>query len=255
MFRKQSPIEIKTPAEIAKMRIAGRAVAEVLESLNGFIKPGVSTKEINDKIAKHISSLKMIPAFLGYNGFPAESCISVNEEVVHAIPNAARVLSAGDIVSVDVGIIYEGYFGDAAKTYAVGEVSETAHKLLSVAERSLAKAVEKAVSGFRLGDISYAVQSFVENAGFSVVREFVGHGIGRKLHEEPPIPNFGKAGTGIKLESGMALAIEPMVNEGGFEVTVLKDGWTVITKDKSLSAHFEHTVVVTDNGPEILTKI
>jgi len=253
MFGKKV-IEIKTASEIAKMRIAGRAVAEILEGLKGLIAPGVSTKDINDKIAKHISSLKMLPAFLGYNGYPAEACVSVNEEVVHAIPSAKRVLKNGDIVSVDVGVIYEGYFGDAAKTYAVGEISETAKKLLSVTEESLYKAIEKACAGLRLGDVSSAVQSFVEAAGFSVVREFVGHGIGRKLHEEPPIPNFGKAATGVKLERGMALAIEPMVNAGGYEVEVLKDKWTVVTKDKSLSAHFEHTVIVTDNGAEILTK-
>jgi methionyl aminopeptidase len=248
-------IEIKTAGELAKMRVAGRAVAEVLEGLNDFIRPGITTKDIDNKVAKHISSLKMRPSFLGYGGFPASACVSLNSEVVHGIPDDTHMLTDGDIVSIDVGAIYEGYHADSARTYAVGKVSSAANYLLDVTECSLAKGIEKAQKGARLGDISFAVQSYVEENKFSVVRDFVGHGIGRNLHEEPAIPNYGKAGTGVKLESGMVLAIEPMVNLGGWQVKILQNGWTVVTRDGTLSAHFEHTVAITDNGPEILTKL
>ena len=259
MFINKKSIELKSPAEIEKMKVAGRVVGEILEKLSDIMKPGVTTKDIDEFSEKYIRSLKMVPAFLGVKGmsypFPASACVSINDEVVHGIPNASRALKSGDIVSVDMGVIFEGYYGDAAKTYAVGSISDTASKLLKVTEMSLQKGIEKALPGNRLGDVSYAVQKTVEDAGFSVVRDFVGHGIGRALHEEPAIPNFGKPGTGIKLEAGMVLAIEPMVNVGRYEVVMLDDDWTVVTRDGSLSAHFEHTVAITENGNRILTKV
>lgn len=259
MFFKKRNIELKTAAELDKMRTAGKVVGEILDKLSDIIKPGITTKEIDVFAERYIRSLKMIPAFLGVRGisspFPASACVSINDEVVHGIPNDSRVLRSGDIVSVDMGVIYEGYYGDAAKTYAVGSVSDTAAKLLEITEMSLQKGIEQALPGNRLGDVSFAVQKTVEEAGFSVVRDFVGHGIGRSLHEEPPIPNFGKQDTGVKLLPGMVLAIEPMVNVGGYEVGMLDDDWTVVTKDGSLSAHFEHTVAITENGNEILTKV
>jgi methionyl aminopeptidase len=257
-FKKQS-IELKTTKEIEKMRIAGKVVGEILEKLSEMIKPGITTKDIDEFSEKYIRKLKMTPAFLGVSGarcpFPASACVSINDEVVHGIPNAFRMLKSGDIVSVDMGVFYEGYYGDAARTYAVGTISETAANLLKITELSLQKGIEKALHGNRLGDISNAVQTVVENAGFSVVRDFVGHGIGRKLHEDPQIPNYGKAGVGVKLLPGMVLAIEPMVNEGSHEVCMLDDEWTVATRDGSLSAHFEHTVAITENDYEILTKV
>jgi methionyl aminopeptidase len=257
LFLRKSRVELKTAAEIEKMRVAGRVVGEILEKLSDIIKPGITTKDIDEFSEKYIRSLNMIPAFLGVQGakypFPASACVSINDEVVHGIPNASRVLESGDIVSVDMGVIYEGYYGDAAKTYAVGSISDTASKLLEVTRLSLQKGIEQALPGKRLGDVSHAVQKTVEAAGFSVVRDFVGHGIGRALHEEPQIPNYGKADTGIKLLAGMVLAIEPMVNEGGYHVRMLNDDWTVVTKDGGLSAHFEHTVAISENGNEILT--
>lgn len=259
MFFKKLAIEQKTAKEIEKMRIAGKVVGEILEKLSEIIKPGVTTKYIDEFSEKYIRKLKMMPAFLGVPGarypFPASACVSINNEVVHGIPNASRVLKSGDIVSVDLGVLYEGYYGDAARTYAVGSISDTAANLLKITELSLQKGIEKALSGNRLGDVSNAVQVVVENAGFSVVRDFVGHGIGRNLHEEPQIPNYGKVGIGVKLLPGMVLAIEPMVNEGSYEVCMLDDDWTVVTKDGRLSAHFEHTVAITENGYEILTKV
>jgi methionyl aminopeptidase len=259
LFFKKQAIEQKTAKEIEKMRIAGKVVGEILEKLSEIIKPGVTTKYIDEFSEKYIRKLKMTPAFLGVPGsrypFPASACVSINNEVVHGIPNASRVLKSGDIVSVDLGVFYEGYYGDAARTYAVGSISDTAANLLKITELSLQKGIEKALSGNRLGDVSNAVQVVVEDAGFSVVRDFVGHGIGRNLHEEPQIPNYGKAGIGVKLLPGMVLAIEAMVNEGSYEVCMLDDDWTVVTKDGSLSAHFEHTVAITENGYEILTKV
>jgi methionyl aminopeptidase len=259
LFFKKSGIELKSRQEIEKMKIAGRAVGEILSKLSGIIKPGISTKEIDEFAEKYIRSLKMTPAFKGVKGvsypFPACACVSVNDEVVHGIPNASRKLKQGDIVSVDMGVIYEGYYGDAAKTYAVGSISDTASKLLEITEISLQKAIEQARPGKRLGDVSYAVQKTAEEAGFSIVRDFVGHGIGRCLHEEPQIPNYGKPDTGVKLLAGMVLAIEPMINEGGYKVEMLDDDWTVVTKDGGLSAHFEHTIAITEDGNEILTAV
>ncbi|MCA6085807.1 type I methionyl aminopeptidase [Candidatus Endomicrobiellum agilis] len=259
MFFKKQTIELKTAKEVEKMRVVGKVVGEILEKLSEIIKPGITTKDIDDFSEKYIKKLKMTPAFLGVPGvtcsFPASACVSINNEVVHGIPNASRVLKSGDIVSVDMGVFYEGYYGDAARTYAVGSISDNAANLLKITELSLQKGIEKALPGNRLGDISSAVQTVAESAGFSVVRDFVGHGIGRKLHEEPQIPNYGKAGTGVKLLPGMILAIEPMINEGNYEVYMLDDDWTVVTKDGSLSAHFEHTVAITESGYEILTKV
>ncbi|MDR0723847.1 MAG: type I methionyl aminopeptidase [Endomicrobium sp.] len=259
MFFKNLKIELKTAREIEKIRVAGRIVGEILEKLSEIIEPNITTQDVNIFVEKYIKSVKMTPAFLGVKGmscpFPASACVSVNDEVVHGIPNASRVLKEGDIVSVDIGVLYEGYYGDGAKTYAVGKISDIASKLLKVTEMSLENGIKQALAGNRLGDISYGVQEAVEKEGFSVVRDFVGHGIGRALHEDPQIPNYGKAKTGIKLLSGMILAIEPMVNVGSHEVVMLDDNWTVVTKDGSLSAHFEHTVAITEHDYEILTKV
>jgi methionyl aminopeptidase len=259
LFFKKQNIELKTPKEIEKMRVAGRVVGEILEKLSKIIRPGITTKDIDVFSKKYISSSNMVPAFLGVSGvkspFPASACVSINNEVVHGIPSALRALKLGDVVSVDIGVFYEGYYGDGAKTYAVGNVSETAAKLLRVTEQSLCNGIEQALPGNRLGDISSAVQKTAQDAGFSVVRDFVGHGIGRALHEDPQIPNYGKSGTGVKLVSGMVLAIEPMVNVGSYEVCMSDDDWTIVTKDGSLSAHFEHTVAITKDGYEILTKV
>ncbi len=259
LFFKKQNMELKTAKEIEKMRTAGRVVGEILQKLSRIIKPGITTKDIDIFSEKYIKSMKMMPAFLGVKGisypFPASACVSVNDEVVHGIPSDSRVLKSGDIVSVDMGVIYEGYYGDAAMTYAVGGISDAAAKLLKITELSLQKGIEQSLSGKRLGDISYAIQKIVEDAGFSVVRDFVGHGIGRSLHEDPQIPNFGRAAAGVKLLPGMVLAIEPMVNAGSYEVCILDDDWTVVTKDGGLSAHFEHTVAITESGCEILTKV
>jgi methionyl aminopeptidase len=259
LFFKKQAIELKTAKEIEKMKVAGKVVGEILEKLYEIIKPGITTKDIDEFSEKYIRKLKMTPAFLGATGarypFPASACVSINDEVVHGIPNVSRVLKSGDIVSVDMGVFYEGYYGDAARTYAVGSISDATANLLKITELSLQKGIEKALPVNRLGDISNAVQTVAENAGFSVVRDFVGHGIGRNLHEEPQIPNYGKAGTGVKLLPGMVLAIEPMINEGSYEVCMLDDDWTVVTRDGSLSAHFEHTVAITESGYEILTKV
>ena len=248
-------IELRSPSEIEKMRIAGKAAAEILEGLKTFIKPGISTKDIDVEVYKKTRSFNMKPAFLGYGGFPASACVSVNDELVHGIPNDSRVLSSGDIVTVDIGTIYEGYYSDTAYTFPVGKINNSAKKLLQVTEDSLYKAIEQVKPGNRLGDVSYAVQKYAEDFGFSIVREYCGHGVGRHLHEEPNVPNFGKPGTGIRLVEGMTFAVEPMVNFGKRHVDVLSNQWTVVTRDGSLCAHFEHTVAVTKDGCEILTKI
>jgi methionyl aminopeptidase len=248
-------IELRSPSEIEKMRIAGKAAAEILEGLKSFIKPGISTKDIDVEVYKKTRSFNMKPAFLGYGGFPASACVSVNDELVHGIPNDSRVLSSGDIVTVDIGTIYEGYYSDTAYTFPVGKINNSAKKLLQVTEDSLYKAIEQVKPGNRLGDVSYAVQKYAEEFGFSIVREYCGHGVGRHLHEEPNVPNFGKPGTGIRLVEGMTFAVEPMVNFGKRHVDVLSNQWTVVTRDGSLCAHFEHTVAVTKDGCEILTKI
>lgn len=237
------------------MRQAGQAVAEVLRKLVESAKPGTPTKYLDDAARQGISSFKMEPAFLGYRGYPAAACISINNELVHGIPNPKKIIKEGDLVSIDLGVSYKGYFGDMAVTFGVGKISPEAKKLLDITRESLDIAIEKVNPGNRLGDISWAVQSFAEKAGFSVVRDYVGHGIGRKLHEEPQIPNFGNPGTGVRLVEGMVLCLEPMINEGSWQVKTLKDNWTVVTVDGKLCAHFEHMVAVTKNGCEVLTKI
>lgn len=243
---------LKLPEEIEKARASSRIVAEVLNKLSEKVRPGVKTKEL-DKLAEEIAERRGAkPAFKGYRGYPHSLCISINEVVVHGMPSE-RILEEGDILGLDFGIYYQGFFGDSAVTLPVGKISEKAERLINVTRESLYAGIEQAREGNRLGDISAAVQSVVEGAGYSVVRDFVGHGIGKNLHEDPQIPNFGKKGRGIELKKGMILAIEPMVNEGKYNVQVLPDGWTVVTKDGSLSAHFEHSVAITDNGPDVLS--
>jgi len=245
---------LKQPDEVDKARASNRIVAEVLSVLREKVKPGVTTREL-DKIAEGVTLRRGAkPAFKGYRGYPFSLCTSVNEEVVHGMPSN-RVLAEGDIIGLDFGIYHQGLYGDAAITLPVGRVSQQAARLIQVTQESLQAAINEACEGNRLGDISAAVQGTVETAGFSIVRDFVGHGIGKSLHEDPQIPNFGKKGRGIELKRGMILAIEPMVNAGKYKVKILSDGWTVITADGSLSAHFEHSVAITDNGPEILSKL
>lgn len=246
-------IELKNANQLELMRNAGQIVAETLKLMQEHAKPGVTTLELDRIAEKFIRSQGAIPAFKGYNGFPATLCTSVNEQVVHGIPSL-RILDSGDIISIDCGALKEGYFGDAAVTLPIGEVDEEIQRLLRVTEESLMMGILQAKVGNRLFDVSHAVQKHVEVNKFSVVRDYVGHGIGRAMHEDPQIPNFGKPGRGPRLEVGMALAIEPMVNMGTHEVMTLKDRWTVVTNDNRPSAHFEHTVAITENGPEILTR-
>jgi methionyl aminopeptidase len=245
-------IIIKSPREIDQLKKSNAIVAEVFEKLKEMTAPGVTTKELDQVAEEYIIQKGARPAFKGYRGFPATLCISINEEVVHGIPNQ-RQLKEGDIVSLDVGVNFVGYFGDAAITLPVGEVDSEAKKLLNVTEKALYIGIEEAKVGNRLFDISCAVQRWVESHGFSVVRDFVGHGIGKDLHEEPQIPNFGSPHQGPRLEKGMVFALEPMVNEGTYQVRILSDGWTVVTTDGKRSAHFEHTVAITDGKAEILS--
>ncbi|KPJ60945.1 MAG: methionine aminopeptidase [Latescibacteria bacterium DG_63] len=247
-------IRLKTKEQIASIRESCRIVAETLEALGRIVEPGLSTIELDRWAVDLIKVQKAIPAFKDYRGFPANICVSVNEEVVHGIPGG-RVLVEGDIVSIDVGVLKDGYFGDGAATFPVGEISEQAQKLLEVTELSLMKGVEKATPDNHLGDVSHSIQKCVESFNLSVVRDLVGHGVGLEMHEDPQIPNYGSAGCGPLLVEGMVLAIEPMVNLGGWEVETLDDRWTVITKDRSLSAHFEHTVAICDDGARILTQV
>jgi methionyl aminopeptidase len=245
---------LKLPEEIEKARASNRIVAEVLSKLKEKVKPGVTTREL-DRFAEEIAEKRGAkPAFKGYRGYPYALCTSINQEVVHGMPSA-RVLKEGDIIGLDFGVCYRGFFGDATITLPVGKVAAGALRLMEVTEQSLYAGIAQAKEGNRLGDISAAVQMTVEAAGFSVVRDFVGHGIGKNLHEEPQIPNFGKKGRGVELKSGMILAIEPMVNQGDYKVIVLSDGWTVVTEDGKLSAHFEHSIAITEHGPEILSKL
>ncbi len=246
-------IVLKSDDEIKRMADACRIVAEVLEGIRERVVPGVTTKDLDGFAESYIRSKGARPAFKGYRGYPASVCTSINEQVVHGIPSSARIRE-GDIISLDIGVEYNGFYGDAAVTLPVGSIRKEAKKLLSVTERALESGMEKAVAGNRLSDISSAIQQCVESEGFSVVRNFVGHGIGRELHEEPQVPNFGRPGEGPELVPGMTLAIEPMVNAGNWEVLILNDGWTAVTKDRSLSAHYEHTVAITKNGLDILTK-
>jgi methionyl aminopeptidase len=246
-------IVCRSAAELEQMRQAGRLVGEVLLELSAAVAPGVSTADLDELAEKRIRQAGATPAFKGYHGYPATICASINDEVIHGIPSGRRVLNEGDIISIDVGASLDGYFGDSAVTLPVGQISEDAAALLRVTEESLYKAIESAKAGKRVSDIGHAVQKHVEAYGFSVVREFVGHGIGQRMHEEPQIPNYGDPGHGPRLAEGMVLAIEPMVNAGSAAVKVLADGWTAVTRDKSLSAHFEHTVAVTAGDPWILT--
>jgi methionyl aminopeptidase len=245
-------ITIKSKTELQLMRDAGKLLAEVLDQLEGACRPGVTTNDIDHMADALIRKRGAVPGFLGYNGFPKSLCISVNEEVVHGIPGA-RIIGDGDLVSLDCGLVYKGLWADSGRTVMVGKVSKQASKLVEVTRRALDAGIEQAQPGNRVGDISAAVQEVVEAGGFSVVRNFVGHGIGRNMHEEPQVPNFGVPGTGPLLKPGYALAIEPMVNEGTHEVEMLSDRWTIITADGKLSAYFEHTVLITDDGPEIST--
>jgi methionyl aminopeptidase len=247
-------IMIKTPQEIEKMRISGKALRQVHDAIAPHVVPGASTMDLEEIAVKKIAELGAIAAFKGYHGFPAALCTSVNNEVVHGMPNAKRILAEGDILSIDCGVIIDGYYSDAAVTYPIGKVSPEATKLLAVTKASLEMAIQQCQVGGRLGDISSAVQELCEAEGFGVVREFVGHGIGRAMHEDPQVPNFGDPGKGPRLKAGMVLAIEPMINAGGPEVKVLKDGWTAVTIDGSYSAHFEHTVAITKDGPQVLTR-
>jgi methionyl aminopeptidase len=247
-------IMIKTPQEIEKMRRSGHIVRQVLELVRSLVVPGATTMDLEVAAEKKIAELGAVSAFKGYHGYPCVLCTSVNHEVVHGIPSQKRVLREGDIVSVDCGVVLDGFYGDSAVTIPVGRnVPQEVQKLLDVTRGSLEQAIQEVKVGASLGDIGAAVQQHVEADGFSVVRDFVGHGIGAKMHEDPQIPNYGRRGQGVKLKAGMVLAIEPMVNAGSPEVKVLEDGWTAVTVDGSLSAHFEHTVAVTENGPVVLT--
>ena len=248
-------IVLKTARELSIMKEACRISAGALQVIGQAIEPGVTTGELDRMAEKYILSQGAKPNFKNYQGYPATACISINNEVIHGIPSDKRKINAGDIVSVDLGAVFGGYHGDNAATFAVGDVSAEAKRLISVTEESLYEGIKAARAGGRIGDISSAIQGYVESRGFSVVRDFVGHGIGTKLHESPEVPNFGTAQKGIRLLPGMTLAIEPMINIGGPEVKVLPDGWTVLTRDGSLSAHFEHTIAITADGPKIMTKV
>jgi methionyl aminopeptidase len=248
-------IMIKSPQEIEKMRRSGQAVREILNYVRGLVKPGVTTLDLENVAAARMHEMGVKPAFKGYRGYPCVLCTSVNSEVVHGIPSAERTLREGDIVSVDTGVVIDGYYGDSATTIVVGQkVDPRTQKLLHVTEESLQRGIEAVKAGAALGDIGAAVQEVVEAAGFSVVREFVGHGIGTRMHEDPQVPNYGRRGQGQKLKEGMVICIEPMVNVGKPGVQVLEDGWTAVTEDGSMSAHFEHTVAVTADGALILTQ-
>ena len=246
-------VTIKSAREIELMREAGRLLAEVHDELAAFIKPGISTKDIDKLGEKLIRDRGCIPNFLNYNGYPASICVSVNDEVVHGIPNKHRILQDGDIVSLDAGLIYKGYHSDAARTHAVGTISKEAQQLIDVTRQSFFEGIKYAKAGNRLHDISNAIAAYAESFGYGVVRDLVGHGIGTALHEDPQIPNFKQLRRGMKLMPGMTLAIEPMINAGTWEVCWLDDDWTVVSEDGSLSAHYENTVLITDGEPEILT--
>ena len=243
---------LKSPREIEKIRRSNQMVAEILDELKRRVAPGIDTLTL-DRIAEELATKKQAePAFKGYRGFPFSLCASVNEQVVHGFPSRVP-LAEGDILSMDFGIYHDGYYGDSAITVAVGQIDRDVARLLEVTKEALDKGIAQAVPGKRLSDISHQIQRHVEGAGYSVVRKFVGHGIGKDLHEDPQIPNYGKPGLGVRLQPGMVMAIEPMVNMGGYEVETLDDGWTAVTKDRSLSAHFEHTIAITDEGPVILS--
>jgi methionyl aminopeptidase len=248
-------ITLKSREEIEKIRKACLIVAEVLERLREEVKPGITTWDLNQLSEEFARRKKARPAFKGYRGYPYALCTSINEEIVHGMPSKKRVLKEGDIISLDFGVVVDGFYGDAAITVPVGKISKKAEKLCRVTRESLYRGIAQARPGNRLTDISHAIQSHVEKEGFSVVREFVGHGIGRFLHEDPQIPNYGPPGRGIRLKAGMVFAIEPMINEGTPHIEILSDGWTAVTRDRKLSAHFEHTIAITPEGPEILSSL
>jgi methionyl aminopeptidase len=247
-------IQLKSPAEIGKLREANLVVADVLDALEAAVKPGMTTWELNEIADRRLKQLKAESAFLGYHGYPAVLCTSVNEVVVHGIPRKDVVLKEGDLLSIDFGAFKDGWCGDSARTLPIGKVSAKAEALMTATRESLEKAITQCVPGNRLGDIGWAIQSHVEPKGYAVVRQFVGHGIGREMHEEPHVPNYGDAGKGRRLSAGLVVAIEPMINAGTADVLVKDDGWTAVTKDGSLSAHFEHSVAITDEGPIVLSR-
>ena len=244
---------LKTSREIAKMRQAGRISQRALQAAGKAVEPGVSTYEIDCIVREYIEKQGAVPSFLGYGGFPASACISVNNVVIHGIPSKSEILKQGDIVSIDVGAYFEGYHGDNAWTFPCGDISKEAQRLIDTTKESLFEGIKQAISGNRIGDIGHAVQEYAEARSYSVVRKFVGHGVGAKLHEDPSVPNYGMSGKGIRLLPGMTIAIEPMINQGTHQVRVLNDGWTTVTADGKLSAHFEHTVAITPDGTVILT--
>lgn len=249
-------IIVKTQEQIKLMRIAGRITGEALVLAGEMVRPGVSTKQIDEKIRHHIEKCGAKPSFLGYGGFPGSACISINNEVIHGIPSNSKILEEGDIVKIDVGAYIGGFHGDSANTFAVGKISAEAEKLIEVTKKSFELGIAAAEKeGARIGDIGAAIDGFVVANGFSTVKKYVGHGVGADLHEDPNVPNFGTAGRGARLCRGMTIAVEPMVNIGGPEVKELSDKWTVVTRDGSLSAHYEHTIALTDNGAELLTKV
>jgi methionyl aminopeptidase len=245
-------ITFKSATELEAMRQSSRVVAVVLGELEPLIRPGIRTRDLDLYAEKRTRELGAVPAFKGYRGYPASLCVSVNEEIIHGIPSG-RILQEGDIVSLDFGVLYEGFYSDSALTAPVGRASAEALKLIAAAERSFFKGLEQMREGNRLSDISAAIQASVESEGYGVIRQFVGHGIGRALHEEPQVPNFGAPGRGPKIRTGMTLAIEPMIAAGAYDIEVLADGWTAVTRDRSLAAHYEHTVALTENGPEVLS--
>ena len=246
-------VAIRSLREVELIRASSRIVAEVLERMQEWVAVGVTTAELDQRAEELMRARGGVPSFKGYLGYPASICVSVNEQVVHGIPGE-RVLAEGDVVGVDVGAVKNGYHGDAARTFAVGEVTPEARRLMEVGEEALRRAIAAACPGSTVGDIGFAVQSYIEKQGFSVVRDLVGHGIGERLHEEPQVPNYGRPGTGVELKPGMVLAIEPMVNIGYWRVVTLADQWTVVTADRSLSVHYENTVAITADGPEVLTQ-
>lgn len=247
-------ITVKSKTDLAKMREAGRVAAQALELAGKSIRPGMSTFQLDKILHDFIVKCGAVPTFLGYGGFPASACISINNEVIHGIPNRKRIMQEGDIVSVDVGATFQGFVGDNAATFPVGDISQEAQDLLTVTEASLYAAIEKAQIGMRLGDVCHAVEEYCGSRGYGIVRQYCGHGIGHEMHEDPEVPNYGKPGHGIRLMPGMTFCIEPMINQKGDAVRVLKDGWTVVTSNGSLSAHFEHEIAVTKDGPVILTR-
>ncbi len=248
-------IKLKNSEQLACMRDSGRITAEALILAGEAAKEGVSTLELDAIVRKHIESHGARPSFLGYAGFPGSACISVNDEVIHGIPSKDRILHNGDIVKIDAGAFYKGFHSDSARTFAVGDVSEDAKKLIEVTKQCFYEGMQKAIIGNRIGDIGAAIEAYASKNGFSVVRNYVGHGVGHELHEDPEVPNYGTAGRGARLCAGMTLAIEPMINAGTFMVKVLENKWTVVTADKKLSAHYENTVAITENGPVLLTEI